>query len=148
MKIILLKDIKSVGKKYEIKDVADGYALNFLLPNKFAIQATDGNLKAIELEKNTKEAEKKIHDDLLIKNLSALDGKEIVMEEKANDKGHLFAAIHTAEIVPVLEKELHVQVRPDNIQLEKPIKETGEFDIKVKAHDKTATFKLKVVAIK
>jgi len=142
MKVILIKDFKGIGRKYEIKNVADGYALNYLLPNKIALQATDNVLKSLEVEKKAHDAELKIHADLLIKNLESIDGKTITMLESANDKGHLFAAVHKAEIIPVLQEQTRVQMDAEYIVLDKPIKQTGEFKIPVKAHDKTATFTL------
>lgn len=142
MKVILIKDFKGIGRKYEIKNVADGYALNYLLPNKIALQATDNVLKSLEVEKKAHDVELKIHADLLIKNLESIDGKTVTMLESANDKGHLFAAVHKAEIIPFLQEQTRVQMDAEYIVLEKPIKMTGEFQIPVKAHDKTATFTL------
>lgn len=146
MKVVLIKDVKNIGHKYDIKNVADGYALNFLIPNKLALQATENVLKTIEVEKAKHEAEKKVHLDLLLKNLSHIDGKEIVMKEAANEKGHLFAAVHTNEIIPVLQEQTRIQIDPQYIVLDKPIKELGEFKIPVKVGDKKAEFLLKIEA--
>ncbi len=148
MKIVLLKDVKKVGKKFDIKDVSDGFALNFLIPNKSAVQATSGALKSIDVQKKKLEEERKVHQDLLSKNLSSIDGKVVEMIEVANEKGHLFAAVHTAEIIGPLQEQTRVQINPENIMLDKPIKSTGEFKITVKAGEKEATFTLKISAKK
>ncbi|MEI6238111.1 MAG: 50S ribosomal protein L9 [bacterium] len=146
MKIILIKDVKKVGRKYEVKDVADGFALNYLIPNGLALQATAGVLKTIDLEKARSSEEKKVHEDLLVLNLKSIDGKTVVMEESANEKGHLFAAIHAPEILKPLQEQTRVQINPENIVLEKPIKEIGSFVIPVKAGAHSATFTLEVKA--
>jgi large subunit ribosomal protein L9 len=145
MKVVLLKDEKNVGRKFDIKEVADGFALNYLIPNKVALQATPNVLKSIEVEKAKHEAERKVHMDLLLKNLSHIDGKEITMTEAANEKGHLFAAVHINEIIPVLQEQTRIQIDPQYIVLEKPIKELGDFKIPVKVGEKTAEFVLKIV---
>jgi len=146
MKIVFLKDIPKVGKKYETKNISDGYALNFLIPNGLAIVASAAVMKRIELEKARDAGERKVHEDLLIKNLKEIDGVTITMTEKANEKGHLFAGIHKAEIVPEIQKQTRVQIHADFIDLDKPIKEVGEFDINIKVQDKKAKFKLVVKA--
>ncbi len=146
MKIVFLKDIPKVGKKYETKNISDGYALNFLIPNGLAVVASAAVMKRIELEKARDAGERKVHEDLLIKNLKEIDGATITMTEKANEKGHLFAGIHKAEIVPEIAKQTRVQIHADFIDLDKPIKEVGEFDINIKVQDKKAKFKLVVKA--
>ncbi|MDO8575481.1 MAG: 50S ribosomal protein L9 [bacterium] len=146
MKIILLKDIKGVGKKYDIKDVSDGYALNLLIPKRLATPATVGALKSLEFDKKRVEAEKKIHGDLLAKNLASIEGVVVTMTETANEKGHLFAAVHTAEIIGPLQEQTRIQINPENIVLEKPIKAVGEYKIEVKAGEKSATFTLNIKA--
>lgn len=146
MKIVFLKDIPKVGKKYETKNISDGYALNFLIPKGLAKAATPALLKQIELEKARDAGERKVHEDLLLKNLKEIDGKVVTILEKANEKGHLFAGLHKAEIVPKIAEQTHVQIHPDFIDLDKPIKEVGEFTIPIQVQDKKASFKLIVKA--
>ncbi len=144
MKIVFLKDVPKVGKKFEMKEIADGYALNFLIPRGLANVATAQFLKQIELEKTRVEGERKVHEDLLLKNLKEIDGAVVTIAGKANEKGHLFAGLHKAEIVPKLQEQTRVQIHPDFIELDKPIKEVGEHMISVKVKDKVAKFKLVV----
>ncbi len=140
MKIILNQDIPKVGKKYDVKNVADGYALNFLIPRGLAMAATVGALKKLEIAKVQLTVEKKVQEDLLLKNLKSLDGAKIEIAEKANDKGHLFAGLHKEQIIPEIKKQTGLDVLPEFLVLDRPIKETGEQMIEVKVQDKTAKF--------
>ena len=142
MKVIFLKDVPKVGRKYETKNMADGYALNFLIPKKLAVAATPEALKKIELEKSRDDGERRVHEELMLKNLKELDGVTVAMTEKANEKGHLFAGIHKAEIIPAIEQQSHLQIAPEFIVLGKPIKEVGEYKVEVKIKEKSAKFTL------
>lgn len=144
MKIILLKDIPKVGKRYETKNISDGYAINMLIPKGLAVAATADVAKRIELEKARDEGEKKIHQELLLKNLSELNGVTVVMTEKANDKGHLFAAVHKPEVVAAIQAQTRLQIDPQYIVLDKPIKELGAHEIEVKANNKSIKFNLEI----
>lgn len=144
MKIILLKDIAKVGRRYETKDISDGYALNMLIPKGLAIAATSEAVKRISVEKSKEDGERKLHQELLLKNLKELDGVTITMIEKANDKGHLFAGIHKAEIIPEIQKQTRLQVDDSHIMLDKPIKELGDHKIEVAVGDKKVSFILRV----
>ncbi|MCR4334134.1 MAG: 50S ribosomal protein L9 [Patescibacteria group bacterium] len=147
MKIILLKDTPKVGKKYDVKDISDGYALNLLIPKGFAEIATEKAVKRVSVEKAKEDIEKKIQEDLLLKNLNDMNGIVIEMAGKANEKGHLFAGIHSAEIAPEITKQTRLIISPEFIKLDKPIKEVGEHEITVQVQDKTVKFKLKITAI-
>ncbi len=94
------------------------------------------------------DAERKIHEDLLVKNLASVEGKMIHMTAKANEQGHLFAAIHEEAIVKQLKDELHVDVRPEFLKLAEHIKTTGEHKIEVAVQDKKAHFTLIVESTK
>lgn len=146
MKVILLKDIPKVGKKYDIKDMADGYAINLLIPKKLAIIATPDAVKRISSEKAREDGEKRVQAELLAKNIGAVDGKVVTLTEKANDKGHLFAGIHKLELLPAIEAQCGVQMLPEHILLDKPIKELGVHNITIEAGGKKAIIKLEVKA--
>ena len=146
MKVIFLKDVPGVGRKYETKDIADGYAINRIIPQGLAIAATSSAVKRIELEKAKMEGERKVHEDLMLKNLKEVDGITVTMIEKANEKGHLFAGIHKAEIIPAIEKQTRLQIAPEFLILDKPIKEVGEHKLEVQIKDKKAKFILSVKA--
>lgn len=146
MKVILLKDVPKIGKKYEVKDVSDGYGSNFLLPQRLAEIASSGTIKKIEIMKEAEAIERKIQEDLLLKNIASLSSATVIMDEKANSKGHLFAGIHKNELVEALKTQTHLDILPEFIELEKPIKEVGEHSIAVSVRDQKTTFKLIVNA--
>ncbi len=146
MKVIFLKDVPGVGRKYETKDLADGYAINRIIPQGLAIAATSAAVKRIELEKAKMEGERKVHEELMLKNLKEIEGITVTMTEKANEKGHLFAGIHKVEIIPAIEKQTRLQIAPEFLLLDKPIKETGDHKIEVQIKDKKVKFTLSVKA--
>jgi len=144
MKVILLKDVAKVGKKYDVKEVADGFALNSLLPKGLAKTATEKALKNVDVLKKALVVERSIQEDLLSKNLHEVDGKTLEILSKANDKGHLFAGIHKEELPALIKAKFGADIDPHFIDLEKPIKSVGEYDLHIKAHDKNATLKIVV----
>lgn len=145
MKVILLKDVAKVGHKHDVKNVSDGYAHNFLIPNRLAVVATSGAIQKIEKEKKQEVVNKEVHNQLIEKIFSDLKGKEFSLQEKANDKGHLFAKIHTEEIINLL-KGQGVIIDPTWIVEREPIKEIGEHQIDLKSDDFESKFILKVEA--
>ena len=132
MKIILLKDVKKIGKKYEIKDVADGYALNSLIPNDIAVPATSSYLKMIEAKKKQstlmKEDFKKAYEYAVTK----LPKGKLHINGKVNEKGHLFAGIHADQIIEEFKKDTGVILCAEHFEMEKPIKEIGEHTVELK----------------
>ncbi|HEY4498624.1 MAG TPA: 50S ribosomal protein L9 [Candidatus Paceibacterota bacterium] len=148
MKVIFLKDVPGVGKRLDVKEVSDGYAINKLFPQGLAREASVSALKQVELEKARMEAEHKIHEDLLAKNLSAVEGKSIHIAAKANEQGHLFAGVHADTIVKQLRDELHVDALPAFLKLPEHIKTVGEHSIEVEVQGKSATFTLVVESLK
>jgi len=142
MKIVLIKDVKNVGKGGEIKEVADGYASNFLIPSGFAKLATENAvIQAKEqIRENAKKAEKKLEN---IQELAKkIKGKKIVIKNKA-EKGKLFGAINQETILKELQKE-NLKLKQRDIILKDPIKETGEFLVKICLQDGIET-EVKVV---
>lgn len=146
MKIILLKDVKKIGKKYEIKDVADGFAINMLIPSKAAIVATTANVNLIESKKKGDMLIVAKTEAELQKALNDIKGISIEMKGKVNDKGHLFAGIHKEEIITAVKSQKGVNLNTEYVILEKPIKEVGEHAITVKVHDREVAFKLVIKA--
>jgi len=147
MKVILLSDVPRVGKKYDTKEVNDGYAMNFLLPRKLAVAATPKAVAELELRKKEITIERQVQEDLLNKNLEAIKNKTILLKGKANEQGHLFKAIHKKEIVEALKEQSHADINAEFIVLEKPIKELGGFEIPISIQGKKSSFKLLVEKI-
>ncbi|TSC70969.1 MAG: large subunit ribosomal protein L9 [Parcubacteria group bacterium Gr01-1014_46] len=147
MKVILLKDVQKVGRKYDVKEVADGFALNLLIPRGLAKVATkDAVLKIEELRANDL-TNKKIQEELLIKNLEVIKSLKVELKEKANEKGHLFAGVTKEMILEEVKKVTKLNLNLDNIKLDKPIKETGEHKIVVEAMGKKAEFVVNIISI-
>jgi len=130
MKVILLQDVESLGKKYEIKEVKDGYVRNFLLPQKLARPATKQALKWLINQKEiiAKEAEEDLKKAQGV--ASSLDGLEINIAVKIGGEGQLFESINSQKIAEKL-KEIGFEVKKSQIAIEKPIKELGEFPVKI-----------------
>lgn len=145
MKVILLKDVQKVGKKFDVKDVSDGYALNFLIPQGKAKTATPDGLSKVESLKAYAEGERKVQEDLLAKNLHEIDGKSIQIKEKANDKGHLFGSLHKERIAEILSETIHSSIEPSFVVLNKPIKEVGEHEVVIEAQGKKAIVKVEII---
>lgn len=147
MKVILLKDVAKVGHKYDVIQVADGFATNSLFPKRLAEIASEKAIKRVEGMKAEDTAQRKIREDLLLKNLKDIKGIKVELSGKANDKGHLFAGIHKAELIPAIKEQTRLDLDPSYIDLDKPIKEVGEHQIKVKVQDKEVEFTLVVSAL-
>jgi large subunit ribosomal protein L9 len=145
MKIILLKDIKNVGKKYDIKDVNDGHALNMLIPRGMAIAATPAAIKRVEADKAKMAGEMKIQNELLAQNIKAIESTTLTISGKANDKGHLFAAIHAEQIVKELHTQARIEIDASFVELEHPLKEIGEHTVTIKAPSAGKSAQLKIV---
>jgi len=130
MKVIILQDVENLGKKYEVKEVKDGYARNFLLPKKLARAATKQALKWLEDQKEviSKEAEEDLKGAQEL--ASKLDGAEVAIMVKIGEEGQLFESINNQKIAEKL-KEMGFDVKKSQIKLAEPIKELGEFPIKI-----------------
>ncbi|XKT74297.1 MAG: 50S ribosomal protein L9 [Patescibacteria group bacterium UBA2163] len=144
MEVILLKDIKKVGRKHEIVSVSAGYAQNVLLPQKSAIPATPQNKARFQKEQGSVAEKKAFNKSLLLKNIEAVSGSQISMAVSANDAGKLFKAIHTKDIVNALEKELKVTL-PESALVFESIKHIGDYTIEVTGGNKKTTFTVNVV---
>ncbi len=147
MKVILLKDVPKVGKRYDIKDVADGYARNFIIKNKLGDMATPKLMQWVEREKGRITQEKKLHEDLLVKNLDGLKGAKMTLHSKANDQGHLFAGIHKEQLIQAIKEATRLEVDAEHIVLEKPIKELGEHEVNIVVQGTKTSFKVIVEKI-
>jgi large subunit ribosomal protein L9 len=144
MKIILIKDTKKVGRKYEVKDVADGFALNSLIPGKFAIPATTSNLKMIESKKLGDLSISKNLSEAVLKALEKLPEGKLIIEGKVNEKGHLFAGIHEEKIVEEFKKVTGSELPVGSLEIDQAIKGIGEYKIKIKAGDRMVNLVVEV----
>ena len=132
MKVILLQDIAKIGRKYDVKTVSPGYALNFLLPKKLAKRAgNNAEQEAAELKQKTgamAEAERK---DGLVGAIQEAGEVTVQFEESANEQGVLFAGIDARAVAEKLSETLNTVVAPEDITLDKPIKTTGAHSVSI-----------------
>jgi len=145
MWVVLLQDVENLGRKYDIKEVKDGYARNFLIAKGLAKPATKEVLKWAEIQK---EIEARRVEEELKKTqemASAIDGQEIIIQVKIGEENQLFESITSQKIAEKL-KELGFEIKKSQIDLKEPIKELGEFPVKVKfEHNLEAEIKVVVV---
>lgn len=147
MKVILLKDVQKVGKKFDIKDVADGFALNSLIPKGLAKIADKSGVKQVEETKAKEAKEKKMIEDALNSHFVLLKDSVVEIKAKGSEKGHLFASIHNNDIIDACGKFFKKDVDARILAQSHTIKESGNHSIEIKAGDKKATFTLKVSII-
>lgn len=134
MKVIFLKDVKGQGKKGEVKDVSVGYARNYLLKNNLAIEATAGNLKALEAKKKKNEQEEQQEKEEAIDLKNKLAELTVELKAKAGEGGRLFGSITNKQIAETLKKEFGYKIDRRKIELDQPIRALGYTTVPVKLH--------------
>ena len=142
MKVIFLKDVGGVGQKGAVKEVADGYAFNHLIPNGLAKQAT---VEAMADYNRRKEIDAKVSSEknaAIVANLRVIDGKEFTLKARANERGHLFKGVGKADVV----KTVGHSITADMVADIGTIKEVGGYQIKIAAANAAATVKFNIVA--
>jgi len=142
MKVILLQDIKNVGRKFEVKEVASGYAANALFPKGLAIQATAKKIKELESKKETHDKEVAAKEASLTDQLKALEGQTLNLEAKASEKGGLFKGLKENDVAKIILDQKKVEISTGDLEFDSPIKTTGEHKIAVSHGDVKATFML------
>lgn len=147
MKVILKQSVKKLGRKFDIVEVSDGYALNYLFPQELAERASERKIEAVQ--QRVKDAT--IRREEMLSNAesiaSSIEGKQYTLAAKVSEKEHLYAAVHEKEIVELLEKEAKIHLDEDQIKLKKAIKELGVHSINVQLTPEiVCTFNIEVVA--
>jgi large subunit ribosomal protein L9 len=131
MKIVFLKDVSSKGKAGEIREVADGYARNFLFPRGLALPATQEAIKSAKAkaEENTR---RQSHLQEELSELAKLiDGKEVYFKARAGEKGQLHGSITNADIAKELSKLTNVEIGKKKIELDEPLRHLGSHEVKI-----------------
>ncbi|GMQ57649.1 50S ribosomal protein L9 [Vallitalea sediminicola] len=145
MKVILLDDVKKVGKKGELVNTSDGYARNFLFPKKLAVEATKSSINDMKLKQ---QSEKRRKEELLeqAKELAnEIKGSEITIKVKAGDGGKIFGSVSTKEITKAAKEQLGFDIDKKKMQIKDPIKALGTHIIPIKLTAKVKTeLKVKV----
>jgi large subunit ribosomal protein L9 len=143
MKIILLEDVKALGKKDQIVEVSDGYARNFILPKKLGVEANAKNMNDLKLQKanEDKKAQQQLED---AKELAALlETKEVIVKMKAGEGGKTFGSISSKEIAMAAKIQCGLDLDKKKIQIPDTIKSLGVYEVSVKLHSQV-TGKLRV----
>ncbi|MDQ0257585.1 large subunit ribosomal protein L9 [Evansella vedderi] len=144
MKVIFLQDVKGKGKKGEVKNVAEGYARNYLLKNNLAIEANTGNMKSLEKKQESEQKkadEEKERAEQLKENL---EKTTIELKAKAGENGRLFGAVTNKQIAEQL-KKMKIKIDKRKIEMDEPIRSLGYTNVNVKLHPKvTGTLRVHV----
>ncbi|MBO5352158.1 MAG: 50S ribosomal protein L9 [Lachnospiraceae bacterium] len=145
MEVILLEDVKSLGKKGEVVKVNDGYARNFILPKKLGVEKTDKAMHELKLQKA---AEAKRQQEILEEAQAlakSIEAGSITLKIKAGEGGRTFGSVSTKEIAVALKEQLKLEVDKKKLQLADPIRNFGTYHVPVRLHPKvTAEITVKV----
>ena len=144
MKVILLQDIKGVGKKGDIYNAAEGYARNYLLPRKLAIEANKANMNELELRRKAESGKAQKELEGAEKLADLLNESTVLIKVKAGEKGKLFGSVTNREIAQALYEQTNISLDKKKIIITEPIKSTGNFNVDVKLHS-NVTQKLTVI---
>ena len=146
MKVILIQDVKSLGKKGEIVNVSDGYARNFVLPKGLGLEANAKNMNDLKLQKANDEKVAKEQLEAAKQLAGLLETKEVVVTMKSGEGGKTFGSISSKEIAQEAKKQCDLELDKKKIVLPEPIKSLGVYEVGVKLHPKvTGKLKVKVV---
>lgn len=145
MKIILIQDVKKLGKKGEIIEVNDGYARNYILPQKLGVEANSKNLNDLKLQKQKEDKDaKKLLDEA--SELAAKIAEQVVtVKMKAGEGGKVFGSVSSKEIAEAMKKQCSLEIDKKKIQLQEPIRSFGFHEVGIKLHPQvTGTLRVKV----
>ena len=143
MKVILLEDVKALGKKGAIVNVSDGYARNMILPKKLGVEATSKNLNDLKLRKANEEKVAQENLDAAKAFAEELSTKEVILTLKVGEGGRTFGSVSSKEISEAAKKQLNLEIDKKKLQLENPIRNLGVTNVPVRLHPKV-TGSLKV----
>ena len=146
MKVILLEDIKGVGKKDEVINASDGYARNFLFPKKLAIEADSGNMGRLQSKKDSQAHKKEVEKENAKQTAKKIEDITLVLKVKAGENGKIFGGVTSKEIADSLKKDYQIEVDKKKIMIKETIKTLGSFNIDIKLFEGVnAKLKLKIV---
>ncbi len=146
MKVLMLKDVRKVGVKHSIVDVTDGYAINYLLPNKLAEIATPDKLEKALAQHAAHAKEKEQESAKLVECLRALNGVSVEIQARVTSKGSLFKSITAREIVGAIKTQKGIVIPESVTDLEQPIKSSGDHSVKLSAGNTHSSITVSVIA--
>lgn len=145
MKVLLIKNVVKLGNRGEVKKVTEGYARNYLFPRNYAVSATPGSIRNVELVKGSWQKKAKNEQDAAKGIAAKLQGSTIKITKKAGDKGRLFGSVTNSEIADLIKTELNLDIDRKTI-LSDHIKELGQHDVTIRlAADVKATLQVIVL---
>ena len=142
MKVILLQDIKKLGKKGDVIEASDGYARNYLFPRKLAEEATANALHVVNAKKENERKKKLAELEAAQKLASELKGKEVTINAKSGDNGRLFGAITNKDVAEVINQQFNLSIDKKKVVVD-TIKVAGTYEVEVKLYPEVST-KMKV----
>ncbi len=143
MKVILLEDVKALGKKGQVVDVSDGYAKNFILKKKLGLEANNANMNDLKLQKAREEKQAKEQLEAARQLAKELEDKSVTVTIKAGEGGRAFGSVSSKEIAAAYKEQCGMEIDKKKIQLPESIKTFGVHEVPVKLHPQV-TGKLKV----
>lgn len=147
MKVVLLQDVKKIGKKGDVIEVADGYGRNVLIRKGLGVEGTKANLNTAAQRKESKVFKDKVAADEAVIMASQLKNVKVVIKVQTGEDGKIFGSVTGKDISEALEKQYKFKLEKKNIRLKTPIKTTGEYDVEVWVHQQiTSTVHVSVVA--
>lgn len=145
MKIVLLEDVKALGKKGEVVEVSDGYARNFIIPKKKGVEANQGNLNTLKLQKANEEKVAKERLDAAKELGDKINRSSVSVTIKGGKDGRTFGSVSSKEIEEAIRTQLQLDIDKKKLVIDEPIKTFGVHEVKVKLHKNvTATLRVKV----
>ncbi|MCD8039124.1 MAG: 50S ribosomal protein L9 [Lachnospiraceae bacterium] len=149
MKVILLEDVKSVGKKGDLVELKEGYARNFIIPKKLGVEATDANMNTLKLQKKQEEKLAREQLEAAERLAKELDEMTVKLEIKGGEGGKVFGSVSSKEIAKEIARQYGKEVDKKKIQLSEAIKTEGMHEVTVKLHPKvTAKLRVQVTAVR
>lgn len=146
MKIILLQDVAKIGKRFEVVNVPDGYAMNQLIPKRMAEAATAANVKRVEKMHSDKAASVEADSEAFASAVDKLRATTAQIEVDANDQGHLFKAVSAADVVKAA-KAVGATIEAAMVIFAEPIKEIGDHEVRLKQSDNEAVITISVISV-
>ncbi|MDD4568665.1 MAG: 50S ribosomal protein L9 [Tepidanaerobacteraceae bacterium] len=132
MKVILLEDVKKLGKKGDLVNVADGYARNYLLPRNLVEEATSGSIKQLKQEKTALENKKQRQKEEAQQIAGKISKTSVTLNVKSGDQGKLFGSVTSKDISEALKKQHKIDIDRRKIELSEPIKSLGNYEVSIK----------------
>lgn len=136
MKVILTTDVPKLGKQGDVVQVSDGYARNYLLPRNMAIEASAARLQELEQKNQQLEKRRKKEEQMAQSIKEQIEGQTFVVKVKSGESGKLFGAVTSKEIADAIKARYKVDIDKKRIEIKEPIKQLGEYPVRIRLHQK------------